>query len=124
MQQLGPDRALEIFEYFAGFVGLNDRVFQGFVKQIEAMAGQPVEAYSTAALLAAKHLPALIVHDPEDHEVPYANAQQIAAASPAVTLWTTEGLGHHRIVRDAATIERAVAFLSGGTTRSKETEVA
>ena len=120
----GPDRALDIFKYFAGLVGLNDRVLRGFVRQIEAIAGQPVEVYSTAALLAARPLPTLVVHDPEDAEVPYVNAQQIAAASPAVTLWTTAGLGHHRIVRDAATIERAVAFLADRTIRCQETEVA
>ncbi|MCP3961811.1 MAG: alpha/beta hydrolase [bacterium] len=109
----GPDRALDIFRYFAGLVGLPEHAFKGFVKEIEAIGGQPVEVYSTAALLAARPVPTLLVHDPADDEVPYEHARQIVGACPEVTLMTTEGLGHHRIVRDREVIERGVAFLAG-----------
>ena len=120
----GPDRALDIFEYFRGLVGLPQRAFGGFVKEIEAIGGQPVEVYSTAAVLAAHPVPTLLVHDPEDDEVPYEHARQVAAACPEATLWTTEGLGHHRIVRDPGVIERGVAFVASETPCSAESEVA
>ena len=58
-------------------------------------------------------LPALVVHDRDDREVPYASADAILRAWPDAKLVTTSGLGHQRILRDASVIERVVAFAAG-----------
>jgi pimeloyl-ACP methyl ester carboxylesterase len=55
----------------------------------------------------------LLVHDAEDHEVPYPHVLDLRRARPDAALFTTRGLGHRRIVRDAEVIGRAVSFVVG-----------
>jgi pimeloyl-ACP methyl ester carboxylesterase len=61
--------------------------------------------------------PALIVHDRDDPDVPYAHGEEIAAAWPGAELLTTSGLGHRAVLRDPEVIQRTVAFLSAGLAR-------
>ena len=61
--------------------------------------------------------PALIVHDRDDHDVPYAHGEEIALAWPGAELLTTSGLGHRAVVRDPEVIRRTLAFLSDGRGR-------
>lgn len=56
----------------------------------------------------------LVFHDRADHRVPWKDGASIVAAWPASELVTTRGLGHHKILRDAAVIRRAVDFLAAG----------
>ncbi|MDQ3209345.1 MAG: lysophospholipase [Gemmatimonadota bacterium] len=58
--------------------------------------------------------PALIVHDRDDGDVPYAHGEEIAAAWPGAELLTTSGLGHRAVMRDPEVIRKTVAFLSDG----------
>lgn len=60
--------------------------------------------------------PALIVHDRDDGDVPYAHGEEIAAAWRGAELLTTSGLGHRAVLRDPEVIRRTVAFLSDGIT--------
>lgn len=55
--------------------------------------------------------PALIIHDRDDPDVPYAHGQEIAGAWPGAQLMTTTGLGHRALLRDPEVIRRTVAFL-------------
>jgi len=64
---------------------------------------------SIAAEMAAR---LLVIHDENDPEVPASEGAAIAAAWPGASYVRTEGLGHHRIVRDADVIDRAAAFLA------------
>ncbi|MDR7096355.1 alpha/beta fold hydrolase [Hydrogenophaga laconesensis] len=56
--------------------------------------------------------PALLVHDENDQEIPFAHGLAIAAALPAAQFKATLGLGHHCVVRNPEVIRRVVAFLS------------
>ena len=60
-------------------------------------------------------LPALIVHDVQDADVPYGHGEEIAHAWPGAELFTTTGLGHRAILRNPEVIRRIVAFLKPGT---------
>lgn len=63
--------------------------------------------------------PLLLIHDVEDRTVAYHHSRDIAQAWPWARLWTTEGLGHRRILRDAQVVKRAVAFLEQGTAQRR-----
>jgi hypothetical protein len=54
----------------------------------------------------------LVFHDRRDFKVPLAEGQAIVSAWPQGELVMTCGLGHHKILRDAAVIARAVEFLA------------
>ena len=56
----------------------------------------------------------LVFHDAADREVPHAESRSIVEAWPAATLVTTEGLGHHRLLRDPKVVRRTVEFVAEG----------
>jgi pimeloyl-ACP methyl ester carboxylesterase len=56
---------------------------------------------------------ALLMHDRADEDVPYAHAEEIAAAWPGARLLPTTGLGHRGLMRDPAVVRETVAFLRG-----------
>jgi pimeloyl-ACP methyl ester carboxylesterase len=58
--------------------------------------------------------PALIIHDRDDTDVPYAHGEEIAGAWPGAQLVSTTGLGHRALLRDPDVISRTVTFLSNG----------
>jgi pimeloyl-ACP methyl ester carboxylesterase len=60
---------------------------------------------------------ALLVHDQSDPDVPFHHAQEIVAAWPGARIVPTEGLGHRAILRDAAVVRSAAAFLAEATPR-------
>jgi len=57
--------------------------------------------------------PALIVHDLDDREVPWGEGEYYARLWPGARLLTTTGLGHNRVLDDAAVIEQALRFAAG-----------
>ena len=68
----------------------------------------------------ARHLdiPALLVHDQEDHDVPYREGMALAQAWPGATHVQTQGLGHRRILRDPQVVARVVAFMAESSTHA------
>jgi pimeloyl-ACP methyl ester carboxylesterase len=64
---------------------------------------------------AVRELPAaaLVIHDRDDADVPYAHGEEIVGAWAGSRLESTSGLGHRALLRDPAVIDRAVEFLRG-----------
>ena len=56
---------------------------------------------------------ALLLHDRDDEDVPYAQGEEIAAAWPGARLIATTGLGHRGLLRDPDAVRETVAFLRG-----------
>jgi pimeloyl-ACP methyl ester carboxylesterase len=56
---------------------------------------------------------ALLLHDREDDDVPYSQAEEIVRAWPGARLVLTSGLGHRAILRDPIVVRRTVGFLQG-----------
>jgi pimeloyl-ACP methyl ester carboxylesterase len=57
---------------------------------------------------------ALILHDPEDQELPFKQAEAISRAWPNMQLIPAPNVGHWRILRSKEVIERSVKFLTEG----------
>ena len=54
----------------------------------------------------------MIIHDKNDLEVPYQNAETLKKVSPHADLVLTNGLGHTRILRDNLVVERVLNFIN------------
>ncbi len=54
----------------------------------------------------------LIIHDKNDLEVPYQNAEALKNVSPQAQLILTNGLGHTRILRDNDVVESILKFIN------------
>jgi len=81
-------------------------LLQGLISDV---AGRPLAELDVRETLRTHPVPpALVVHDRADKEVPYPVGAALAAAWPEGELLTTEGLGHHRLLRDPEVV-RAVA---------------
>ena len=65
---------------------------------------------SAQHMLTGLGVPALIIHDRDDADVPLKDGQAIAQAANA-ELVITEGLGHRRILRDKDVIRRTIDFI-------------
>jgi pimeloyl-ACP methyl ester carboxylesterase len=103
-------------QFFAGFmaqIGLPRHLHTALRDRFESEYGFTLNELPVRPPSASPPLPALVVHDRDDREVPYASADGILRAWPAATLVTTKGLGHQRILRDASVIDRVVAFAAG-----------
>jgi hypothetical protein len=57
---------------------------------------------------------ALVIHDRDDTDVPFAHGEEIVGAWEGSTLESTSGLGHRALLRDPAVIGRTVEFLREG----------
>lgn len=96
---------------FTGAIGLPADRAEGMMRHITETIGR--EPRSLDARWAATHLhvPALVVHDPADREVPWAHGQAIADAWPGSRLVAAEGLGHRRLLRDERTLSTVTDFI-------------
>ena len=73
------------------------------------------ERISTVNNVSDLDIPALVVHDEDDVNVPIAQGQRIAATWPDARFLKTSGLGHGRILRDRDVVDTVVSFIKGRT---------
>jgi pimeloyl-ACP methyl ester carboxylesterase len=100
---------------FAQKTGLVDGIVPRILHCLEAQTGVGVRELTAHVRLPALGVPGLIIHDLDDPEVPWEEGESCARHWPAARLLSTTGLGHHRIVNDAATLDAGLLFLRGET---------
>jgi pimeloyl-ACP methyl ester carboxylesterase len=74
--------------------------------------------FSVLNLVMQVALPALVIHDRDDRDIPWQEGEAIAATWGAALMLTT-GLGHRRLLRDPDVIARVTAFV--GATAQRRT---
>lgn len=95
----------------AASLGFGPRATQAFIDAHDARLGTSSAAVDAAAVVARLRLRLLFVHDQDDREVPFAEAEALHAAAPQAQLLVTRGLGHLRLLRDADTLRAVADFL-------------
>ena len=104
-----------LVDSFCATLGITPRTRKAFLHRLEnhygADIGRQISADENAAGLA---IPALIIHDIDDSEVPWQQGERLANAWPNARFMQTRGLGHTRSLRDHETIQAAVNFISAG----------
>ena len=108
----GPSNFESVSRRFAQFIGLTASVTNRFVNGVETTVGIPFERINLAERAAELSIPALLVHDKEDQEVPFWHAQKIQFVLSSARLVTTKSLGHRRIVRDPYVVEQIAEFIA------------
>jgi pimeloyl-ACP methyl ester carboxylesterase len=104
-----------VLQRFAQLAQLPQPVAERFYRLYGERMGMPDETFDIARISATLTTPALIIHDAADTYIPVADARAIAASWSGARLYVTNGLGHKRILHDAAVLAAAVSFLRGGT---------
>jgi pimeloyl-ACP methyl ester carboxylesterase len=83
-------------------------------RSIEERFGVRMQDLHAPTLATELRAPLLVIHDESDREVPLAAGRALADAWPGAQLSVTRALGHMRILRDPAVVERTASFLEGG----------
>jgi len=105
---ISPER---FAEGFAKVLELPPAVSAGMIARVERRYGVRMNELDVRGY--AANLDALlVVHDAGDKVVPHADGASIAAAARHGQLVTTEGLGHHRILRAPAVVDAIVPFVA------------
>jgi pimeloyl-ACP methyl ester carboxylesterase len=97
---------------FAELLGIPTAVREAMQRNLESRFSRRWSDLHVPTLVRGAAIPALVVHDADDHDVPWREGEAIAASWPGAELVTTHGLGHRAILRDPAVVERVTAFLS------------
>jgi HAD superfamily phosphoserine phosphatase-like hydrolase len=109
----GPSSLFGVLERYVQLTGLPEPVAQRFYALMAERVGAPRDAMTVAQVCRDFTVPALIFHDPEDAEVPFSDALEVAAAWPGARLRVVTGPGHRRILFAPEVVEEAADFLTG-----------
>lgn len=112
---LAPPADVVLFSHaFAEHLRIPLRAHDAMRRNLESRLKVRWEELHIPTLARTMSAPALIVHDRNDEDVPYAHGEEIADAWPGAELLATSGLGHRSLVRDPEVIRRTIAFLTEG----------
>lgn len=98
---------------FSQTLGLGQRAHAAFEGEVLAVAGRPMESFNGSAYLQDLHQPTLVIHAPDDKEIPFSDAEAMAGVGAHVQLHAAPGLGHRRILFDEGVQARAAEFIAG-----------
>lgn len=112
---MGPVNAKHGADRFAQFLQITPECAELFKQSVQARMGDAFEILPKQPL---EHLPELLIyHDEKDLFVPITDGEEIAERWPNAKLIRTQGLGHHRILRDPEIIQACTEFFSGPESR-------
>jgi pimeloyl-ACP methyl ester carboxylesterase len=104
-------RPQEYVAQLSAFLGLSAARVPGIERRIAARVGADLAWYDTARAAASLALPALVLHDPLDAEVPWAHGVALAEAWPGARLVPTPGEGHYQILAAAGVLDAVTQFV-------------
>ena len=108
-----PANADGLVDKFARTLQISDNSIRVMKRLIEKRFGETV--WSEVSMQNnVKHLkvPAMIIHDEDDSDVPWQEGYAVSRAWPDCQFIKTSGLGHHRILRDKSTIKTVIDFIA------------
>jgi pimeloyl-ACP methyl ester carboxylesterase len=106
-----PSRFETFWQRFRMGVGVSDIVMERMLHRAEEWLDVRFAAISPVDLAPRMETPLLVLHDPEDREMPFGEGAELAASWPGAVLRRAERLGHLRILRDPGCVAEAVGFL-------------
>jgi pimeloyl-ACP methyl ester carboxylesterase len=106
-----PSSLPAIFADFSRMLNVGPRSQISMAAQVKRLSGRPLDEFTGDRQLAEAPMPTLVIHAPDDREVPADHATRYAGAGSHVRLHWADGLGHRRILADKGVVERAVTFV-------------
>lgn len=113
---LGP---LHFITGLREFIGLPLARAAGMEAELVRIVGRPISDFNADVVASRLLQPALIFHDPEDDEVPFAHGASIAAGWRGSSLVPVVGEGHFRILKSREVINRLVDFVDESLVRAE-----
>jgi len=101
-----------IRQRFGAMTGFSAPVVDRMRSAIAERLGFDWNAAEPLALARTMRMPLRVIHDVEDRFVPWSEGDALVRAWPGASLRTTQGLGHHRILRDRDVLDDIVRFVA------------
>lgn len=108
-----PDSMTKIFNDFATMVGLNQASHAELHENVTRLSGCVTDDFNVSTQLQRVQTDVLIIHAPDDKEIPFSEAEAITNANELAVLKSVKGLGHRRIIASADVVDIAVDFVVG-----------
>lgn len=109
-----PVSPADFAKYFAKMLGIAPAIRDAMIARLEDRYETPWEELDATLDAARLTKPLLVVHDTDDRFVPFAAGKLLAETAPRGELVTTQGLGHHRILRTPELVDETVRFVDDG----------
>lgn len=107
-----PTNGDKIIEEFLKKINGSAKVGASFDNLVQKKYGRPFSSFSSEVL--AEQLPPfnlLLIHDKNDKEVSIDQAETLKALIPGAEIMVTSLLGHTRILRNEAVIDKSLSFI-------------
>jgi pimeloyl-ACP methyl ester carboxylesterase len=102
----------EAIEPFGRALGASGEAIRRFRTRVEKAFARPWTDFDIPALPQLRALPPLlVVHDRDDHEVPFFHGQRLVASWPGARLFATAGQGHRRVLRDPTAVAQVTGLM-------------
>jgi len=108
----GPSSIENVLRRFSGFVGLNKKTTNKFIDFIGHYVGVPATELDATKLLQACDIPALLIHDEHDIEVPVSESTRLAPVFNQSELFVTKGFGHRKILKSNEVVAKINGFVN------------
>jgi pimeloyl-ACP methyl ester carboxylesterase len=106
-----PNRFGEVTNRFSRELGLSPAARRVYERHLERLAQRKIAEFTGARLLSETGRPALLLHARDDAEVPFGNAEEIAARCDTARLEAFEDLGHRKILYAPPVVRAATSYL-------------
>jgi pimeloyl-ACP methyl ester carboxylesterase len=108
----GPSSIENVLRRFSSFVGLNKKTTNKFIDFIGHYVGVPAAELDATKLLQSSDIPALLIHDEHDIEVPVSESTRLAPVFNQSELFVTQGLGHRKILKSDEVFAKISRFVN------------
>lgn len=106
-----PSEFQDVMKRYTDMLGYNERIVSQLQHTIVERFGSTADSFSTAKFLNSIVSEGLIIHDQDDHIIPYNDALLIQESFKNSQLITTKGLGHS--LNDDAVAKHIYDFIEG-----------
>lgn len=108
----GPSSLKSVINRFVDLVMLPEAAREIFVAGVIRQAGLPADEMDLGRLVQSIEIPAMIVHDRNDEEIPFSDAEELLSHWPGAVSHFTVGLGHNKALREPGVIEAITGFVT------------
>jgi hypothetical protein len=93
-----PNRLTDVTDYFSQHWALTNAGRKAFELRLERVGRQTLDCFTAVKLLPVAGCRGLVIHAPDDIDVPFRCAEEIVASVGGMELRPFEGLGHRNIL--------------------------
>lgn len=108
----GPSSLERVLRRTAEVAGLDASELERFHAMVEAYSGEPIATMDLHNLAPSLTHAALLLHDPEDREIPFVESKLLRNAWPHARLLEVHGAGHRRIIGHPDAIQVSIDHMT------------